>query len=69
MNLQHIATAHLICHWCKREGHINDAARSVKLVNGTTAGICHNHLTSVWDADQILAVEEGVHMEERRGQQ
>lgn len=47
----------LICHWCKQEGSLNDAARSVKLVNGTMAGICVDHMTTQWDESQIVTSE------------
>jgi hypothetical protein len=48
----------LACHWCKQEGVDNDADRSVKLINGTMAGICTQHLTTQWDANQIRSVDE-----------
>lgn len=58
MLIRNVSQPVLACHWCQRDGTSRDATRSVKLINGTMAGICDDHLTTQWDAHQIRSVED-----------
>lgn len=38
------STAYRHCNWCHAEGRNVDAVKAVKLINGTFAGACQDHL-------------------------